>query len=93
MRVGIVSYFDYFKYVEKKDKTRIYENWNKAWDEVFKLSKKNNIELFKYNYKDHNKYNKLIFIEIPRINELVEVLYANLFRKKIHTAAIICRII
>ena len=89
MRVGIVSYFDYFKYVEKKDKSIIYENWNKAWDEVFKLSKKKNIELVKYNLKDHQIYNKLIFIEIPRVSELLKVLYANLFKKKVHTILLI----
>ncbi|MCQ9203187.1 MAG: glycosyltransferase family 10 [Prochlorococcus marinus CUG1436] len=89
MRVGIISYYDYFKYVENKDKYLIYENWNKAWDEVFKLSKKNNIKLVKYNFKDHKKYNKLLFIEIPRVNELIKVLYANLFKKKVHTLLLI----
>ena len=89
MKVGIVSYYDYYKYIEKNGGTRIYENWNKAWDEVFKLSKENNIELVKYNFKDHKKYNKLIFIEIPRVSELLKVLYANLFIKKVHTILII----
>ena len=89
MKVGIISYFDYQKYIETSSKYKIYENWNKAWDEVFKLSKKNNIELVKYNYRDHEKYHKLVFIEIPRINDLFKVLYANIFKKKIFTILII----
>ena len=89
MKVGIISYFDYHNYIETNNKQKIYENWHQAWDEVFKLSKKNNIELVKYNYKDHKKYHKLIFIEIPRINDLLKVLYANIFKKKIFTVLII----
>ena len=89
MKVGIISYFNYDEYIEKIDKTKIYENWNKAWDEVFRLAKINKIELVKYNSKKHKTYEKLIFIEIPRINELLKVLIANLFKKKVYTILII----
>ena len=43
-------------------------------DEVFKLTNEKNIKLEKYNSKKHNDYYKLIFIDIPRINDLFEVL-------------------
>ena len=89
MKVGIISYFDYDVYIRPKKKLKIYEGWNKAWEEVFKLSFKNNIILKKYNRNEHFDYEKIIFVEIPRINELIKVLYANLFKKRIYTILII----
>ena len=74
MKVGIVSFFDYDLYIKPKKKLKIYEGWNKAWEEVFKLSLKNNIILKKYNRNEHLDYEKIIFVEIPRINELLKVL-------------------
>ncbi len=89
MNVGIISYFDYDQYIIPKKKLKIYENWNKAWEEVFKLSKQNNINLTKYNRIYHKHYDKIIFVEIPRISELIKVLYLNLFKRKVYTILII----
>ena len=89
MKVGIISYYDYDKYIKFDNKSLIYENWNKAWEEVFLLSKEKNIKLEKYKFVDHKSYDKLLFIEIPRINELLKVLYANFFKQKIYTILII----
>jgi len=89
MNVGIISYYDYDQYIIPHNKLKIYENWNKAWNEVFKFSKKNNINLTKYNSKYHDKYERVIFIEIPRINDLIKVLYLNLFKKRISTILIV----
>ena len=59
MKIGIISYFDFDLYIKpKKNNLKIYENWNKVWEEVFKLSNKNNIHLIKYNFKDHQEYQK-----------------------------------
>ena len=66
MKVGIISFFDYDLYIKPKKKLKIYEGWNKAWEEVFKLSLKNNIILKKYNQNEHLNYEKIIFVEIPR---------------------------
>lgn len=89
MKVGIISYYSFEKYIVINKKSVIYENWNKAWLEVFKLSKKNNIELLKYDSRFHNEYEKLMFIEIPRINELLKVLFSNIFKKRIFSILII----
>ena len=89
MKVGIISYFDYDVYIRPKKKLKIYQGWNKAWEEVFKLSFKNNIILKKYNRNEHLDYEKIIFVEIPRINELIKVLYSNLFKKRIYTILIV----
>ena len=89
MKVGIISYYDYDEYINIDNKSLIYESWNKAWEEVFKLSKEKNIKLMKYKFSDHKIYDKLIFIEIPRINELIKVLYANFLKKRIYTILII----
>ena len=78
MKVGIISFFDYDVYIKPKRNLEIYENWNKVWEDVFKLSEKNNIHLFKYNSKKHEEYEKIIFVEIPRINELIKVMYLKL---------------
>ena len=71
IKVGIISYYDYEEYIYPNKKLKIYENWNKAWKEVFNLCEKNNISLHKYNAKYHSRYEKIIFIEIPRINSLI----------------------
>ena len=89
MKVGIISFFDYDLYIKPKRNLEIYENWNKVWEDVFKLSEKNNIHLSKYNSKNHEEYEKIIFVEIPRITELIKVLYSNLFKKRINTILII----
>ena len=59
MKIGIISFFDYDTYIKPKKKLKIYEGWNKAWEEVFKLSHKKNIELTKYISKNHAKYEKI----------------------------------
>ena len=82
MKVGIISYYDYNQYIRATKKLKIFENWNKVWDEVFNLSKKNNINLTKYKPNYHKSYDKLIFLEIPRINELLSVLLLNLLKKE-----------
>ena len=89
MKVGIISFFDYDSYIKPNKKLKIYEGWNKAWEEVFKLSSKNNINLEKYNHNKHLYYEKLIFVEIPRIGELIQVLYSNLFKQRIYTILIV----
>ena len=89
MRVGIISYYDYDSFLKPENKVRILENWHKVWEEVFNLSRKYNINLSKYSSKKHLTYDKLIFLEIPRINELLKVLYLNLFKRKIYTILII----
>ena len=89
MKVGIISYFDYDLYIKPKRNLKIYENWNKVWEEVFKLCEKNDIHLIKYNSKKHEEYEKIIFVEIPRIAELIKVLFLNLFKKRIPTILII----
>ena len=89
MKVGNISFFDYDLYIKPKRNLEIYENWNKVWEDVFKLSEKNNIHLIKYNSKKHEEYEKIIFVEIPRISELIKVLYSNLFKKRINTILII----
>ncbi len=89
MNVGIISYFDYDIYIKPAKKVRIYESWSKSWEEVFKLSKKNNINLKKYSLKNHKDFEKIIFIEIPRISDLLKVIYANVFRKKVFTILIV----
>ncbi len=91
MKVGIVSYYDYEKYIESKVNTKenIYENWNKAWYEVFKLSKKNDINLEKYKNNNHHTYDKILIIEIPRITDLLKILFSNIFSKRIKTILII----
>ena len=81
MKVGIISYFDYNSYINPKKKLKIYEGWNKAWEEVFKLSFRNNIVLEKFNQNEHLNYEKIIFIEIPRVTELIKVL-TPLFNKQ-----------
>ena len=48
MRVGIISYYDYDKYLSTDKKLLIYENWHNVWKDFFKLSKKNNIKITKY---------------------------------------------
>ena len=90
-RVGVISYYKYENYLRPKNKKdfNIYESWDKAWDEVFKLTKKHNIQIEKYSNKNHSNYEKLIFIEIPRIQDLLVVIISNLFRKKINTNLII----
>ena len=89
MRVGIISYYDYDQYIKPKNKFKIYENWHKAWEEVFKLSGENNIKLKNYQSIEHDSYDKLIFLEIPRINDLIKILFLNLFKKRIYTILII----
>ena len=89
MKVGIISYFDYDLYIKARKKLKIYEGWNKAWEEVFKLSFKKNIFLERYNHNAHINYDKIIFVEIPRISELIKVLYSNLLKRKIYTILII----
>ena len=89
MKVGIISYFDYDSYIKPKKSLKIYESWNKAWEDVFQLSKKKNIELVRYESKHHEKYERIIFVEIPRITELIKVLYLNLFKKKIFTILLV----
>ena len=89
MRVGIISYYEYDEYIKPKKKLKIYENWHKAWEEVFNLSIENNIQLNKYQSKEHVSYDKLIFLEIPRINELIKILLLNIFKKRIFTILII----
>ena len=89
MKVGIISYFDYDLYIKPKRNLKIYENWNKVWEDVFKLSEKNNIHLIKYNSKKHKEYQRIIFVEIPRVSELIKVLYLNLLKKRIYTILII----
>ena len=85
MKVGIISYYKFNQYIKGNDKELIYENWNEVWKEVFRLCKKNKIILEKYNQNKHLDYDKIIFIEIPRITELVKVLYSNLFKRRINT--------
>ena len=89
MRVGIISYYDYDEYIKPKKKLKIYENWHKAWEEVFNLSDENNIELKNYQSNEHYIYDKLIFLEIPRINDLIKILFLNLLKKRIYTILII----
>ncbi len=89
MRVAIISYYDYDQYLRQDKKLKIYENWHNVWEEVFNLSKKNNIKLTKYNARDHKNYDKLIFLEIPRINDLIKVLYLNLLKKRVPSILII----
>lgn len=89
MRVGIISYFDYEEYIKPNKKLKIYENWHKAWEEVFNLSKKNNVIFKKYQLNEHDSYDKIIFLEIPRINELIKILFLNFFKKRIFTILII----
>ena len=89
MKVGIISYYKFNQYIKGKDKELIYENWNKVWKEVFRLCEKNKIILEKYNQNKHLDYDKIIFIEIPRITELVKVLYSNLFKRRINTILLI----
>ncbi len=89
MKVGIISYFDYDTYIKPRKKLKIYEGWNKAWEEVFKLCFKNNIVLKKYNQNNHINYDKIIFVEIPRITDLIKVLYSNLIKRKIYTILVI----
>ena len=89
MRVGIISYYDYDQYIKPKKKLKIYENWHKAWEEVFNQSNLNNINLNKYQSKEHKSYSKLVFLEIPRINELIKILLLNVFKKRIFTILII----
>ena len=81
MRIGVISYYDYDSYLNQKGEKdfNIYENWGKAWSEVFKLSKKYNIKIEKYSIKNHLNYEKLIFIEIPRIQDLSVIIFSNLF--------------
>lgn len=89
MKVGIISYYDFEKYIKSDNKSKIYESWHKAWEKVFQLSREKKIHLIKYKFEEHKNYDKVLFIEIPRINELLKVLYANLFKKKIYTILII----
>ena len=56
---------------------------------MFKLSKINNINLTKYNSKYHDKYEKIIFIEIPRVKDLIKILYFNFFKKRVSTILIV----
>jgi len=89
MKVGIISYYKFDKYIKGNEKDLIYENWNEVWKEVFKLCDKNNIMLEKYNHNEHLGYEKIIFIEIPRITELIKVLYSNLFKRRIYTILLV----
>ena len=89
MRVGIISYYEYDQYVKPKKELKIYENWHKAWDEVFNYSNEKNIKFKKYQSYDHDSFDKIIFLEIPRINELLKVLLSNFFKKRIFTILII----
>ena len=89
MRVGIISYYDYDQYIKPKKKLKIYENWHKAWEEVFNQSNLNNINLNKYQSREHKSYDKLVFIEIPRVNELLKILLLNFLKKRIFTILII----
>lgn len=89
MRVGIISYYDYDEFLKPNKKALILENWHKAWKVVFNLSEKNNIKITKYYSNDHSKYDKLIFLEIPRINDLLKVLFLNLFKKKVPTILLV----
>ena len=76
MKIGVISYYKYENYLEPKNNKdyNIYESWNKAWAEVFKLSNKYNIKIEKYSKKNHKEYKKIIFMEIPRIQDLLIVL-------------------
>ena len=89
MRVGIISYYDYDQYLKPNKKFKIYENWHKVWEEVFNLSNENNIKLINYKHCNHSSYDKLIFLEIPRINQLLKVLFLNVFKKRIFTILLI----
>ena len=89
MRVGVISYYGYDQYLKPNKKLKIYENWHKVWEEVFSLSKKNNIKLLNYKCRNHSSYDKLIFLEVPRINELLKVLFLNIFKKRISTILLI----
>ncbi len=89
MEVGIISYYDFDQYIKPKNKLKIYQNWNRAWEEVFKQGKKHKINLNNYNSKKHKKYDKIIFVEIPRVKDLIKLLYANLFKKRIPTILIV----
>ena len=37
MKIGIISFFDYDTYIKPKKKLKIYEGWNKAWEEAVYL--------------------------------------------------------
>ena len=94
MKVGIISYYHYNSYIKinhkkKKEGGNILEGWEKNMEELFKLSKRKNIKLEKYDSKRHNDYHKLIFMDIPRISDLFEVLICNLFKRKIDTILIV----
>ncbi len=89
IEVGIISYYNFDQYIKPDNKLKIYQNWNKAWKEVFRQSKKNKINLRQYNSKQHAKYDKIIFVEIPRLNDLIKVLYANIYKKRISTILIV----
>ncbi len=89
MRVAIISYYEYNQYLKQDKKLKIYENWHNVWEEVFSLSKKRNIKISNYKSRDHKSYDKLIFLEIPRINELIKVLYLNIFKKRVYSILII----
>tara|TARA_Y100001978_G_C23668201_1_gene422286 strand:- start:217 stop:1281 length:1065 start_codon:yes stop_codon:yes gene_type:complete len=91
MKVGVISYYGYNNYLNLKNKKdySIYESWEKAWKEVYKLCNKYKITLEEYSKRDHLNYEKLLFIEIPRIQDLSLIIFSNLFIKKIKTILII----
>ena len=91
MKVGIISYYKFEEYIIPKPNkvNNIYESWHQVWDVLFKFARKNNINLEKYTTKNHSKYQKLIYLEIPRIQELSKIIYHNIFCKKIETILII----
>ena len=84
MKVGIISYYNFETYIKNNKDTLIYESWNKAWLEVFKLSKKKNIELVKYDPKFHLDYENIIYRDSQ--NKYTNAsLFSNTFKKKIYT--------
>jgi hypothetical protein len=89
LKVGIISFYDYDIYINPKSELEIYQSWNKAWKEVFSQSAKRNIELSKYKQNKHKHYDKIIFIEIPRITDLIKVIYFNLIKKRVNTILLV----
>jgi hypothetical protein len=95
MKVGIISYYHYDSFIKinqkikKKKVETFYDSWQINMEELFKISKRKNIKLEKYDSKRHNDYHKLIFMDIPRISDLFEVLMCNLFKRKIDTILVV----
>ena len=78
--IGLISFYKDFSKI-KGDGLR--ENGNIRFVELWNLLEKNNFNIEIFNHKKFNSYDIILFKDIPRINELIEVLIKKILNKNI----------